>query len=152
MAQTQLVKKPRPVRPFVEQPSIVICHEKHCERYFLVNNDADLFRVALSILKGRFKQTDWGWFIEPEAPPESPGFTAEDVAKLPAALQADAQKKLQAYHQALRVNQNERADWEELQKVAQGTDGRAAWQVLRNNSDGEYARISIEQLDTEYAV
>ena len=152
MPQAQPVPKAaRPVRPFISQPSIVVCHEKHGERYFLVNNDEDLFRVALSVLKGRFK-SDWGWFYEPQAPPVAPGFTAEDIEKLPKALQADAQKKLTSYQQTLRATQNARAEWEELKKAAEGTDGRAAWQVLRNNSDGEYARISIERLDTEYDV
>ena len=42
-------------RIHVDCPSVLVLHEKHGERYFIVNNDAELFNAALVILKGRLE-------------------------------------------------------------------------------------------------
>jgi hypothetical protein len=70
------VKDAKP-RPILSKPSVLICHEKHGEVYFLVNDDEDLFRVALSIVRGRLK-AGW-WYGEPGDAPTPPDFTKEDV-------------------------------------------------------------------------
>lgn len=144
-------KKSQP-RPVISEPSVLVCHEKHGERYFLVNDDEDLFRVALSILKGRFSQKEWYWFGELGPAPKPPGFTDDDVKRLPAALRADAFKKLVDYQKDLRRHEDDAERLAEVKAAADGTGGRLAWEVLRDNSDGEYARISLNRLSKKYEV
>lgn len=150
MPETQLVKKPRPARPIIEQPTLVILHEKHGQWHFLVQNDEDLFRVALSVVRGRQKQ---GYWYEKAGPkPTEPGFTAAEIEKLPKALQADAQKKLQAYERDLRYWQEVNQNHQDITKCLAENDGRLAWRILRDRSDDEYERVSLERLSTEYDV
>lgn len=138
----------RPPRPIIESPSLLVCHEKHGEVYFVVQNDEDIFRVALSIVRGRLRSGDW--YCEPEGKPSKPDFTAEDIEKLPASLRKEAIRTLTGYQQALQSWEQDNESYTLIGRAVETQDGRAAWRVLRDYSDGEYQRVSIERLSTVY--
>jgi hypothetical protein len=146
------MKATRPARPrvIIDSPKLLILHEKHVTWHFLVKNDEDLFRVALSVVRGRQKQ-GW-WYGKPAEKPTNPGFTSEDVKKLPDSLRAEAQRKLRNYEQALDRWHDDNQLHLDIRKCLAENDGRLAWQILRDRSDGEYERVQIDQLSTEYDV
>ena len=136
-------------KPIVPEPKLLILREKHGNRNFLVKDDEDLFRISLSIVRGRQKQ-GWWYGTTPGAKPSGPGFTDKDVEKLPPALRADATKKL-------RYHRSEIASWErsaqmfmDITKALDSKDGRLAWQVLQDRRDHEYEGFSLDALRTEY--
>lgn len=135
--------KVRPKRPAVESPSVLICHEKHGERYYFVVNDEELFKAALSIVRGRLKEGYW--YHEPGSPPTPPDYSEEDILKLPASLQAPARKKVGEYKQASRFWQDTSDDWDSVNSICASADGSAAWRLLRDRSDHECERVSLER-------
>jgi hypothetical protein len=143
-------KKPRPQRPIIEEPKLLVLHEKHGELYFHIPDEPTLFKVALDIVTKRAKSGYW--YIDPEEyKPITPSMTKEAAEALPegparkAALQEQATYKRE---RAVYADALETAEY--IAKAINEKDGRAAWQVLRDHSDGEYQRVSLEAYSEEY--
>jgi len=139
-----LKKAPRPI---ITEPSLVVCREKHGEFYFLVKEDEDVFRIALSILRGRLKT---GWYPAPGPKPADLDFTEEDVQKLPKTFQPDAWRKFSVHKNELNWWLQETKNHGDIKQALAENDGRLAWQILKDRSDGEYENVGIERLLTKY--
>jgi hypothetical protein len=136
------------LRPTVRGPSVVICHEKHGDLYFYVEDDVELFGVALSIVRGRLRSGHW-YYKPEEEPRNKPDFTREDVSKMPASLQEDARKKLNSYSEKLKRWEHEQSVWADINKAVETKDGYLAWTLLRDLG-GEYSRVSVEEVKDRY--
>ncbi len=141
--------KSKPLLPIVTTPSVVVCHEKHGNRYFSAKDDAELFETALKILKGRLARKG-EWYYEPDVVKADPGFTQADVDKLPAALKDDAQRKLKQSLNVATQYRREKAEWDRINKAVNENDGKLAWEVLRDRNDHEYEGVSLEWLEKVY--
>lgn len=142
--------QPRPRRPVIEEPSLIICHEKHGDIYFHVKDEEAVFRVALDIVTKRLRAGHW--YVDPkDYEPKNPSMTKEQAEALPegpvkkAALQEHTSHK-RAVQEYLGLKET----WELIHKAVNEKDGRSAWQVLRDYSDGEYQRVSVERYSDSY--
>jgi hypothetical protein len=136
----------RKERVYVKQRSVFVLKEKHAERYYVVDSDEDLFRIALNVVRGRLKSGYW--YHEPGLPPPPPDYSEEDVLKMPKSLQAGARKKVQDYKQASREWDEENRGWLLVQEVCSVADGRKAMEFLESRSDHAYEGFSLEPADT----
>ena len=135
---------PRRERKVVEGRTVVVLREKHGNRYFVVDNDEELYALSLSIVRGRLAS---GYFYhEPGDPPVPPDYTEEDVLKMPRSLQAEARKKVQDYKVKSRYWDDERDSWHDINEACASANGRLAWEILRDR-DGEYEQVSLEPAD-----
>jgi hypothetical protein len=127
---------------------LLVLDEKHGHHYFLVNNDADLARVSLSILAGRNKAGYW--YGEPGEKPQPHDFTEESIAKLPASLQKAARSGLADYEARLRRYEAEVEAYAEIKAALDAKDGMAAYRALRSRSDYEYEGMEIKTFSETY--
>lgn len=135
----------RPRRPVIDKPSLLVLNEKHGDRYFHVEDDAALFRAALTVVLQRYKEGYW--YANPMDcdQPKNPGMTMEQAKTLPdGPIRVAAVAAVNQYRQACREVDDLTDTWNIIQKAVNDRDGRLAWQVLRDYSDGEYQRVSIE--------
>lgn len=123
-------------------PALLVAHEKHGNRYFLLRSDADLHAAALSLLRERLSE---GYYNEYKRPDPGPlDFTAEDAASMPESVRAAALQQL-----ALR--ENERREWKRMRTLAgvlekaEGGDGACAWRVLQAREGHQYERVELER-------
>ncbi len=140
----------RAPRPAVEEPSLLVCHEKHGNAYFYVPDEAALFEAALKILEGRHKA---GYFYaDPESGrPADPGVTRAQVEAMGQGhVRQEALKALQRHDDDVRWWKHLKEQWAEIQRALKERDGRLAWRLLRERSDHEYENVSVERLCKEY--
>lgn len=136
------VERPPVQRRHVEGRTVLVCHEKHGQRFYVVDSDEELLKVAVTILRGRLKEGHW--YHDPGPEPVPPDFDEAAVPKMPRSMQAGARKVLQEHKERLRFWNREKTDWEGIVQAAASADGELAWQTLRDRSDWEYERISLE--------
>jgi hypothetical protein len=135
----------RKLQPIIEEPQLLVFHEKHGERYFYVPDDHTLFTAALKVLNERHAE-DY-WYFKPDKP-KAPDFTKEQVEAMPESLQSGAMKRLLEYSNELREWENDSENYNNVVKAVETKDGRLAWQCLRDYSEGEYQRVSLERLES----
>jgi hypothetical protein len=143
-------RPPRPVRPIVEEPVVLILHEKHGGLHFHIPDEPTLFKVALDIVIKRLKAGHW--YLDPkDYVPENPGMTKEQAEALPPGpIRNSAVSAVSSYKNALSQHSWILEGWENVQKAVKEKDGRLAWRVLRDHSDGEYQRVSLEKYCDSY--
>ena len=136
-------------RPIVEEPMLLVLHEKHGELHFHIPDEATLFEVSLDILKKRLN-SGW-WYYDPRGEePIQPKVTREEAESLKeGALKNMAMEKVKEHEARVRRWKNAVADYDELKKAVEEKNGRLAWHKLRD-CDGEYARVSLEHYVDEY--
>ncbi len=141
------MSKPRARRErvYVEGRSVLVLREKHGERYYVVDNDQELFKVALNIVRGRLKEGHW--YHPPGDPPVPPDYAEEDILKMPKSLQAEARKKVQDYKSRSRSWDDANEDWLQVNEVCSSGDGRKAMQLLESRGDWEYEGFSLHPAD-----
>lgn len=159
-----------PTNYYVREPSVLVLHEKHGDDYWRVNDDAELNRAALEILRRRDAEGYWylepkrEWYVDVKDDDTITRFEAippETLAMLPAPTRAEmraaydeAKEHLRRAEPQLRRDQA----WWRLMKglLAQPAEvslartnqaGRPlAWLVLQERGDGEYEGVSVEKL------
>lgn len=141
-----LVRKAKVPGPIITEPRLLVFREKHGVSYYLVNDDNMLYAAALKVLTQRF-ETGY-WYYKPAKKPEAPDFTQEQVATMPASMQAGANEKLSAYTRALRRYDVEVEDYESIKKAVKAKDGKLAWQSLCAHQNAEYEGFRLECLET----
>lgn len=139
----------KPPRPFVEGRSVLVLKEKHSDRYFVVDNDEELFAAAVMVLRGRLKAGCF--YYDPGEPPPGPDFSQADADKLPASLREAAMSQFRRHEEKLRVHANEKQEWDDINLVCASADGRAAWRILRAQADHEYQGVYLEGACTSYS-
>lgn len=134
--------------PRVEVPGVrvLVAVEKHCRRYWVIENDQQLGLAALAILKGRHK--DGYWYLKPEEP-KKPSMTAAQVEALPAGRVRDAaNEELRIYQREQRWFERESQQYADIQKAIKTKDGALAWQILKARRDYEYEELHLEQTES----
>lgn len=129
----------------------MVLHEKHGELHFHIPDEATLFRVALDIVAKRLKAGHW--YIDPkDYVPKDPGMTKEQAEALPEGpIKRAALQEVVSYQRRLSEYHGFKESWDDIQKAVKEKDGKLAWRVLRDYSDGEYQRVSLEgYCDTYY--
>lgn len=126
-------------RPDVRKPSVLILHEKHGDKHFLVRDDAEPHATAMSILRARNK---CGYFYFRPEKPKDVGITQKQYDGLPDALKPEAKRKLTSYARELRWYENESEWYETMLRVVESGDGKRAWRLLKSR-DGEYERADL---------
>lgn len=136
----------RAARPIIDRPSVLVCHEKHGQLYYHAPNDAALCRAALSILRMRLEAGHWYNDPTDELPP-NPNMTDEQIAALPAGpIRDTAIREVARYRSAVREQGDAIEMFADIKKAIEENNGKLAWRILRDRSDYEYERVSIEQL------
>lgn len=143
-------KPQRPRRPVVEEPSLLICHEKHGDLHFHVPDEDAVFHTALDIVTKRLKAGHW--YVNPkDYEPKNPGMTKEQAEALPEGpIRKAALQEIASHQRQIREYEGFKESWDAIHKAISEKDGRLAWQVLRDYSDGEYQRVSIERYCDAY--
>jgi hypothetical protein len=141
-------KGPRPQRPIVGGPSVLVLREKHADRYFIVNNDEELFAAAVLVLRGRLKANCY--YTDPGPPPAGPDFGPADVDKLPTSLREAAMSQFRRHEERLRSHAHDKQEWDDINLVCATADGRAAWRILQGRGDHEYEGVYVEPVCTAY--
>lgn len=133
--------KARRERVYVKGRSVLVLAEKHGTRYYVVDSDEDLFKVALVVVRGRLKD---GYYHAPGEAPTPPDYAEEDILKMPRSLQAEARKRVQEYKLRSREWDDANEDWILLQEVCSTANGRKAMELLEARSDWGYEGFSLE--------
>ena len=139
----------KPPRPFVDGRSVLVLKEKHSDRYFVVDNDEELFAAAVMVLRGRLKAGHF--YYDPGEPPPGPDFSQADADKLPASLREAAMSQFRRHEDKLRSYAHDKQEWDDINLACASADGRAAWRILRNRGDHEYESVCIDQACTSYS-
>lgn len=128
-------------RRSVDEPCVMVCHQKHGRYYYHIPDTKALHKAALWLLKERLEAR---WYADPGKKPKGPGFSREDVEKLPEALREEAKKKLDRHDGEVREWEQEQSTWSDLKNAIDMEDGGLAWEVLRDRSDYEYEQVILE--------
>ena len=89
------------------RPRIVDKSQFSIDRYLLIQNEDDLYRLALEILDWRFggEKNNYGYYVleRPEEPPKSNVLSSEEITKLPSEdLKKYAQQQRISYEKSIR--------------------------------------------------
>jgi hypothetical protein len=123
---------------------ILVAKEKYGDRYFDVTTDEQLDKVALFLLKSRFDEGYW--YPEPN-PPEALDFSASDIEKAPASMQAEMKKVLATHRDVVIIYDDEKEDYDNIVKALDTNDGKLAMRILRNRDGYEYEGCQIEECE-----
>ena len=121
--------------------SIVIFHEKHGDRHFIVNTMQELEKVALKIVLERNEE---GWYSFDYDQPVEPKVSVEEAKKLGmAGVVAAVEREWSDY----KYNKKQYEDGIRLKaaldKIVKNKDGEIALQFLNSMKDGEYERFEV---------
>ena len=143
---------PKPARPapLIGRPSLLVLHEKHGDLYFHVPDEEALFKVALDIVAKRLRAGHW--YLDPkDYEPKPPSVTKEQAEALPEGpVRKAALDELSSHARQVSEYRWIKEGWDTIHKAVEEKDGRLAWRVLRDHSDGEYQRVSIERYEDSY--
>lgn len=144
--QREIRRAERAARPLIDRPSVLVCHEKHGDLYYHVPNDQALCRAALSILRERLEAGHW--YNDPKDElPADPNLTPEQIEALPAGpIRETAKREVASYQRAVREQGDAIEMWKNIHRAIEENNGKLAWTILRDRSDWEYERVSIETL------
>lgn len=138
---------------------VIVCHEKHGERYYDASTTETLAASALQILTDRWEEGYW--YNDPReyyTEEKMRTYTPEEIEALPS-----NELKVRAEQQNRRAKDNQRqfdrdlAFYEQVQRVVEQQDlstrtvGRGryerevpiAWDLLQERSDYEYERVEL---------
>lgn len=120
---------------------IVVFHEKHGDRHFIVHNMLELQKTALKIVLERHNES---YYYFDYKKPVEPKLSIEEAAKI------DSGRILEAVKQSWKDFQYENTQYKEslesqalLDKVIQNKDVAAAFQFLSSMKDGSYQDFEI---------
>ncbi len=139
------MKTSKAPRPIVIKSTLVIIKNKHDNEYLVVNNDEELFNLALILLEARLRSNEY--YFKPEEP-EKLDYDESQIASLPVKLQRDAEKVLANYKRNLKFFEEELYTWELIQQAIKNKDGRLAWRILDSRGDYQYEQIVLEHLSS----
>lgn len=142
----------------INKPHVLILHEHHDNRYLLVQNEDDLYRLALEILDWRFggKKDNHGYYVlEEPAELSTSGvvFDEEIIQQLPSEdLKQFARQQRKTYEENIRSYLNEKEQYDAVHEALLKKDGKRAWKILQamSNAGGEDDEVDLIPLETNY--
>lgn len=126
----------------IKKPMLVI----HDGAYYLVNNDDDLGKVALTILEERLDDGSYGYLEENEI--DALDYTREDIKNLPTKLKELALHELVKHEQWESSFKEDNKYFKKASGFVENKDGLGAWKFLLKEQDdgcGEY--IDLVEFD-----
>jgi hypothetical protein len=121
--------------------SIVIFHEKHGDRHFIVNTMQELEKVALKIVLERNEE---GWYSFDYDQPVEPKVSVEDAKKLGmASVVAAVEREWSDYKYSKKQYEDGIRLKAALDKIEENKDGAVALQFLNSMKDGEYEAFEV---------
>jgi len=141
----------------IDKPHVLILHEHHGRRYLLVQNEDDLYRLALEILDWRFggEKDNGGYYMleKPVEPPKNEILSDEEINKLPSeGLQEFAKQQRKTNEVNIVSYRREKEQYDAVHEALLKKDGRRAWKILQamSNAGGEDDAIDLTPLETGY--
>lgn len=121
---------------------ILVCYEKHGNRYLDASTPEKLGESALKVLKERWNE---GYFyyapIKPEEPP------VMDLESIPEPFKEQAKNMLLDYNRALDRYTKELREYNYLKDVIENNKTDKAWKTLDWFGESDYERVSIENVE-----
>ena len=140
------------MKKIVKKPMLLIVRDYEDPRYFLVNNDKELFKFALQVVEGRDEEDYYGCFedfygLEPE-------FNKEQAEKLPGdTLRKFALKTLSDYECGKETCQKEIEKLKAIKEIIKTKNGAAAWELLceiNKNDPYDDDAVNLEEFEKKY--
>ena len=130
---------------------VLICHEKHFNRYFVIPDNETLHRTCVKILKERLKE---GWY-EPNKLSDVVdrlGMTEKSINSMPEGeIKKRALDMFSSYKEREKIYQKEKLFLEKVKEVI-GTPFNpakkmSAFYILSGRRDYEYERVDLEDAE-----
>ncbi|MEK9175362.1 MAG: hypothetical protein AAB795_02090 [Patescibacteria group bacterium] len=141
----------------INKPHILILHEHHGNRYLLVKNENDLYRLALEILDWRFggEKDNHGYYVleKPEEPSKDEILSDEEISRLPSKdIQEFVRQKQKTYEKVMMAYRREKEKCDAVHETILKKDGKRAWNILQamSNAGDKDDTIDFEPLETTY--
>jgi len=126
-------------------PQLIVFNEKHGDNYFLVESKEAEEKMYLDVLTNRNKYGFYSWMkdYKPYRHPNDPvpTYTKEDILSMPDSMEAEKKRLMNEY---LRYEKSEkeatkiRQNWIQIQEAIEKKDGKLAYELISDFSDGEY--------------
>ena len=137
-----------------EYPRGFVFKEKHGDLYYLVQNEEELNKMWLQVLKDRHQQGYYNW-MKDYVPYglKVPKYTQEEILALPPSMTEEQQKmmlELKKYNASIKEQNNTRNDFIQIEKTLSTNNGKLAYLCLQNFSNGEYEgfeEIGFQKID-----
>jgi len=144
----------KPHRPHITRPGVLLAKEHHSTWHYLVRDDEELFRTALSILKRRHKDGCYYFKPDEKAHPKPAVLKAINADKEAAealrkgkmrdAALVGCTERLEAYQRAVTRYKDEQQEWNMIVEALAIKSGRLAWQILVDRSGGDDESMVLE--------
>lgn len=135
------------VLPPVPGPQLLICKEKHGERYYYLPTEAHLHAVALDIVKTRFVE---GWYGSSEesfsSDEDLDGLKVQVNSIADPDLRRGAAAELKRKHHAAAMAREGLDDFLAARRAVTTDDGELAWELLHARASAEYEYVRLESL------
>ncbi len=123
----------------VYKPGILVCYEKHGNSFHWALTAQQAADASLEILRERY---DSGWYYRPEEDKTEPQMVLEDIKKLPeGSIRAAAMREFNSWKSSRRWNEDLRVQYDWIEATLENDDGKSAYSILLDRSEGEYERI-----------
>lgn len=107
-------------------PKLLIKEEKHFTQHYLINNEEELFKIALEIIQEDYENNAYSWMEETNQP-DAPVFTEEDLNNIPIPMKKDAENILERYRKDLKSYNEIKASYNNLLNILKKKESKSAW-------------------------
>lgn len=135
--------------PIITKHQVLVVHEKHGDRYFYIQDTADLQNAALRLVTERLNDGLYGYVLE-EGPKEL-DYTEADLQKMPVSVRASAAVALKRHAAACKDYLVAVGEHGKIVKAIADKDGAAAWGILESRQYDEYEGLSLESFEPREA-
>lgn len=145
------MKARAPQKPREYIPGVVVCEEKHGNRYYHAPDETTLHKIALMILGGRLKAGYWYYKPTAKDKPKAPDYTnPTEIDTLRGEIKAKAVSALRGFQSEMKRYEQDVEDFNDIERAVKEQDGKLAWEILRFRSGGEYEKVALEFYATSY--
>jgi len=141
---TKRVAAAKPI--IIAKPQVLVVHEKHEDKYFYIQNVADLHAAALAIVDERL---DAG-FYELGPGPKALDYAHADLTAMPVSLREKAARALKDHERESVLYLDEVGDYAIIVKTVANKDGAVAWRILNNRKDYEYEGFNLNDFERSF--
>ncbi len=129
----------------MEYPRLLLNKDKYSTAYYLVQDEAALWRACLMILKVR---VDSDYMQAPDDKPYDlqKVLPKEQVEALPEPYRSEELKKLKHNNRVTAEHQEEVEQWQQVQQALKDKDGKLAFMILKERNGHEYEGFEFEDL------
>lgn len=125
-------------------PRVLVLKDKHATSYYLITDEAALFRAALQILQLRFEQQyigDPGSIVE-----QFDELSQEAAEALPEPYRKDALQRRRTNARLRKAHAEAVKQYQDAKKALAEGDGRLAYAIIDARRDHEYEDFELERI------